>query len=103
MNNKIENPKTETPKGMSMNDKDYITLMLTTLKDIEKNYVISLTEASNEFLYKKYYEMFESISKIQRKTYELMFKLGWYSLEKADNNKITCKYNMLNTEYNNLK
>lgn len=29
MNNKIKNPKTEVPETLEMNDKDYMTTMLT--------------------------------------------------------------------------
>ena len=28
MNNKITNPKTEVPKGMALNDKDYLNMTL---------------------------------------------------------------------------
>ena len=41
--NKISNPKMEVAKGMNLNDKDYITCLLLTLKCMEKNYVIALT------------------------------------------------------------
>ncbi len=37
-NQQISNPKTEVPTGIELNDKDYITSLLTCLKDIEKNY-----------------------------------------------------------------
>ena len=63
-NNKICNPKVEVPKGINLNDKDYLTILLTCLKDMEKNYVISLTEASNENLYSKYVEIFTSLSSL---------------------------------------
>lgn len=98
MNNKIQNPKTEVPKGMNLNDKDYITELLTCLKDMEKNYVIALTEASNETLFSKLKEMFEEIVLMQRAVYELMFRHGWYSLEVAEKQKINEKHQMLNQE-----
>lgn len=103
MNNKIFNPKVEVNSGINLNDKDYITNLLTCLKELEKNYTIALTEASNELLYEKYYNIFNDISKLQRETYELMFKFGWYQLEKAEEIKINEKYNMLNNEYQNLQ
>ena len=53
-NNQISNPKKEVPKGIGMNDKDYITKLLSCLKEMEKNYVVAMTEASNENLYNKY-------------------------------------------------
>lgn len=101
-NNQISNPKTEVPTGIALNDKDYITSLLTCLKEMEKNYSIALTEASNEFLYNKYEKIFNEISSMQRRVYELMFTKGWYSLEQAESNKINQKYQMLSKEYNDL-
>lgn len=102
-NNKITNPKTETPTGITMNDKDYITCLLTILKEMEKNYATAMTEASNEYLYKSYNSIFTMITDLQRETYELMFKKGWYQLEKAETTKINEKYNTLSQEYNDLE
>lgn len=101
-NNQITNPKTEVPTGIEMNDKDYITCILTTLKDMEKNYTIAMTEASNESLYKSYNSTLTELSNLQRETYELMFKKGWYALEEAEKNKINQKYQMLSQEYQDL-
>ncbi len=101
-NNQISNPKTEVSKGIELNEKDYINCLLTTLKKMAKNYTISLTEVSNEHLYKKYAVTFQKISKLQRDTYEVMFRNGWYKLEKAEQTKITEKYNTLNQEYTEL-
>ena len=83
MNNKITNPKTEVPKGKTLNDKDYLNMTLALLKDMEKNYAISLTEASNENLFAKYEEVFNVIKSLQREVFELAFRKGWYELEKA--------------------
>lgn len=101
-NNKITNPKTETPTGIEMNDKDYLTCLLTILKEMSKNYCQAMTEASNEYLYKSYQTIFEEISILQRETYELMFQNGWYAIEKAETTKINEKYNILSTEYQDL-
>lgn len=102
MNNKISNPKQQVPTGLSLNEKDYITSLLTCLKDIEKNYVIAMTEASNEHLYQQYHDMFCNLASLQRETYEVMFQKGWYSLEKAEAQKINEKAQMLTTEKQNL-
>ncbi|HIR58809.1 MAG TPA: spore coat protein [Candidatus Onthousia excrementipullorum] len=101
-NNQICNPKVETPKGMALNDKDYISSLLSTLKQLVKNYAVSLTEASNETLYSEYKEMFDTYSSLQREVYELMFRKGWYVLEKSDANKISNKYQTLNQEFMDL-
>ena len=53
-NKKISNPKTNVPKGKSLNDKDYMNSLLSSLKEMVKNYAVVLTEASNETLYKQY-------------------------------------------------
>lgn len=102
-NNKICNPKVEVPKGINLNDKDYLTILLTCLKDMEKDYVIALTEVSNENLYSKYMEIFNSLSYLQREVYEMMFRNGWYQLEKAEETKVSQKYQTLNQEYNELE
>ena len=102
-NNKISNPKTETPIGINLNDKDYITCILNTLKEMTKNYSIAITEASNESLYRSYNSIFNKVSELQREVYELMFKKGWYSLEKAETVKVNEKYNILSKEYQDLE
>ena len=102
MNNQIKNPKVETPTGMTLNDKVYISSLLSTLKQLVKNYAVSLTEASCEELYEEYKEMFNTYSSLQREVYELMFRKGWYVLEQADANKISSKYQTLNQEFMDL-
>ena len=103
MNNKISNVKQEVENTIDMNDKDYINKLLTCLKEMTKNYAVSLTEASNETLYEKYKEMFLKYSSLQRSVFELMFRKGWYELEKVESNKLTEKYNMLNNEFSSIK
>ncbi len=100
---KICNPKVEVPTGITLNDKDYVTCLLTTLKEMSKNYCIAMSEASNEELYKNYERAFLEISNLQRTVYEVMFKNGWYSLEKASSTKINEKLNTLTKEYDNLE
>lgn len=101
--NKVSNPKTEVPTGIKMNDKDYITCLLTILKDMVKNYTIAMTEASNENLYQSYNSIFQKLIELQRETFELMFRKGWYSLEKAEVSKISEKYQTLSQEYQDLE
>lgn len=102
MNNKISNPKVEVPTGLSLNDKDYITAFLTCLKEMAKNYTIAQTEASNEELFEKYNMVYNNIISMQRDVYELMFRKGWYCIEKADQQKITAKFDQLSKEYKDL-
>jgi len=102
MNNNISNPKTEVPTGLALNDKDFITSLSTCLKELSKNYVIAQTEASNEVLFEKYNSIYNNIINMQREVYELMFRKGWYSLEKAETQKIDNKLQMLKQEYQDL-
>lgn len=102
MNNQISNQKVEVPNGTGLNDKDYITSLILCLKEMSKNYVIAMTEASNEALYEKYSIIFNQIINLQRETYEVMFRKGWYTLEKADTNKVSSKHQMLTQELNSL-
>lgn len=101
-NNEIKNPKTEVPSGIKFNDKDYMNSLLSTLKEMVKNYAVVLTEVSNETLYQEYKIMFDNYSNLQREVYELMFRKGWYTLEKAETNKMNQKYQTLIQEYNTL-
>lgn len=101
--NKICNPKTEVPKGSELNDKDYVESILTVCKDLEKNLVIAMSEASHESLYETIYEMFNEIANLQREIYELWFRKGWFTLEKVENQKIINKYNTLNQEVVDLE
>ena len=102
MNNEICNPKVEVGKGMTLNDKDYLNCLLSTLKEMCKNYTLAMTEASNESLYNVYKGTFDSVSSLQREVYEVMFRKGWYVLEKSEVNKITNKFDTLSQEYNDL-
>lgn len=100
---KIENPMVEVEKGIELNDKDISNILLTCLKNFTKNYAVSLTEASNDNLYNVYKKQFDSLSKLQRETFELIFRNGWYTLEEADSSKVGEQYNKLNECYLNLE
>lgn len=102
MNNQIQNSKTEVPSGIKLNDKDYINSLLSSLKEMVKNYSVVLTEASNENLYNKYKIMFDKYINLQREVFEIAFKKGWYVLESAETNKVSNKYLTLNNEYIDL-
>lgn len=102
MNNQIKNPKVEVPTGTNLNDKDYMNSLLSCLKEMVKNYAVVLTEASNENLYQEYKTMFDQYASLQRETYELMFRKGWYTIEQAESQKINSKYQCLNQEFTDL-
>ena len=100
--NKIGNKVVEVSKGIELNEKDYCMCLLATIKEMEKNYVISMTEASNEWLYEKYKSMFLELSDVQRKIYIQMFRNGWYQLEPVSATKLSDKFNTLDDDYRGL-
>ena len=102
MNNQISNPKVEVPTGIACNDKDYLNSLLSCLKEMSKNYVMAMTEASNERLFEKHKQVFLTLISLQREVYELMFRKGWYILEKSDTQKINQKLQTLSNEYQDL-
>ncbi len=102
MNNQISNPKVEVPTGIACNDKDYLNSLLSCLKEMSKNYVMAMTEASNESLFEKHKQVFLTLISLQREVYQLMFRKGWYSLEKSDTQKINQKLQTLSNEYQDL-
>lgn len=99
---KIKNEQVTVPTGMEINDKDIVNSLLSTLKMLSKNYVTAATEASNENLFKEYKKRYDSISKLQRETFELLFRKGWYVLEEADGSKVGEKYNTLSKYFDDL-
>ena len=102
MNKEISNQKIEVEEGIELNDKDYCTCLLSTLKDMEKNYCIAMTEASNEWLYNIYKDMFLDLADFQRRLYVLMFENGWYALENVTQTKLDEKLKMFSQEYDDL-
>ena len=102
MNNQISNPKVEVPTGIACNDKDYLNSLLSCLKEMSKNYVMAMTEASNESLFEKHKQVFLTLISLQREVNELMFRKGWYILEKSDTQKINQKLQTLSNEYQDL-
>lgn len=101
--NMIQNQETQIPKTEQMNDRDYLNDILETEKNMSVNMTIALNEASNEKLYDELFDIFKDIKQSQRNLYECMFKNGWYSLEKAEEQKITQTYNKLEQKYQELQ
>lgn len=102
-NNKVQNPKTEVMQTSEMNDKDFLNDILETEKNMSVNFTYALNEASNEELFKEIYNMFQNIKQAQRDIFELAFKKGWYSLEKAETNKINEEYNTLSQTFTEIQ
>ena len=99
---KISNPKLEVEKGMNLNDKDYMTQLLSIVKAMEKNTTVFLTEASNEKLFSKIDKIFNSYKNLQRNIFESMFRKGFYELEVVEEKKINEKLKTLNQDLESL-
>lgn len=97
-NKKVCNEQTKVPATIEMNDKNYLTDMLETEKNMSVNMTIALNEASNETLFKELFTMFLEIKESQRTLYELAFEKGWYTLEEAEQTKVSEKAKMLAKE-----
>lgn len=103
MNNKICNPETQINKTLEMNDCDYLNNILEMEKNMSNNLSISLNEASNNYLFNILYDMFDEIKETARQAFDLMFKNGWYTLEKENEQKISEKQQQLNEKINELE
>ena len=102
-NSTIKNKMVTVPKGIKLNDEDYLNSVLSSFKEMSKNYSIVLTEASNEALYKTLKKQYDLITNMQRSLFEFMFEYGWYSLEKTLKTTLDSKYNTLNTQLKDLE
>ena len=103
MNNKVQNPKIELDSSIEMNDENYLNDILETEKNLSVNFTYALNEASNETLFNEIYEMFKQIKEAQRNLFELSFRKGFYTLEKAETNKINEEYNTLLNKFNEIE
>ena len=103
MNNKVQNPKIELDSSIEMNDENYLNDILETEKNMSVNFTYALNEASNETFFNEIYEMFKQIKEAQRNLFELSFRKGFYTLEKAETNKINEEYNTLLNKFNEIE
>lgn len=102
MNEKVQNQKVEVPETQAMNDRDYLSVVLESLKNMSNNLSVASNEASNQKLYQQEYALFEETKRAARELYELMFQYGWYTLEKAETQKIDQKYQELTQKMSQL-
>lgn len=105
MNNKVNNPEVVVRKTIDLNDRDYLQTILDTEKNMSNNLSIAINEASNDVLFDKLYDIFDDVKSAARDAFNLMFKNGWYTFEKVqennkneENTKLTDKYNELETK-----
>ena len=102
MNEKVQNQKVEVPETQAMNDRDYLNVVLESLKNLSNNLSVALNEASNQELYQQEFALFEETKRAAHEVYELMFQYGWYTLEKAETQKIDQKYQELTQKISQL-
>jgi len=102
-NNTVQNQKTEIPQGPEMNDRDFLNDVLESEKNLSNNLAIALNEASNEVFFQDILDMFIECKKMSRQLYNLMFQNGWYTLEKAEQQKISEKITELSPRLNELQ
>ena len=97
MGETIKNNKITVKKSCEMNDSDYLNDILISYKHLVSGYATALNEVSNKTLYKSFFNLFESASKIQSELFECAFQNGWYQLETAEESKISKAYDKFNT------
>ena len=102
MEKKVQNEETKVPATICLNDRDYLTDILSSEKHMNVDMAIALNEASNDELYEKIYNMAVKIKQTQRTLYNLAFQKGWYTLEEVPRKKIDEKYNSLIKKYDEL-
>lgn len=81
-----------------MEEKYCLFDILESEKNMAVNMVISLNEASNNNLYKKWFSMFQAISENVKELFYLAYNNGWYNLEEAQETKVTQAINKLEKE-----
>ena len=99
---KVENKKTPTSKVKSMNDEDILNDILSNEKSMSNNYGYAIDEMSNKVLFKKIMDIFKDTKNAARNAFELSFEKGWYTLEKAEKNKIKQAYDKANKQVKEL-
>lgn len=102
-NNKVSNTKVEVPPTPFMNDLDYLTDTLCTVKGLVNNYSYALNEASNNDLYNVIKEVFEDVTSMQRVLFDIMFQKGWYCFDKAENKKVNESFTKFNDQLNQIE
>ncbi len=99
---KIKNEKTPVPSTKEMNDTDVLNDLLHSEKEMSSNYNTATGEMSNKTLYKKIMELMSEIKEAEREAFDLLFKNGWYTLEKEEETKINQAYSDSNNQINEL-
>lgn len=100
--NIIANQETPIVKNQNMNDCDYLNDMLSTEKHLSDGYSIVCNEASNDTFFKEMLNIMMETKNEARELFNLLFQKGWYRLEKAEEQKVSMKYNEYQQRQNEL-
>ncbi len=93
-NNKVENPKQVVlPNEQNFNDENILNDVLISLKHLSTMYGTLKQEASNKKLVNEVDSISKDVGNMARDSFNLMFEKGWYSLERADDQKLSEEYN----------
>lgn len=88
------------PEGVVFNDEQILQDVLSSLKHLLTEYGLLQTEASNQELASTVEQAAKQVGTMTRDSFNLMFKKGWYTLEKAETTKIKKEYDKLNKKLN---
>jgi spore coat protein CotF len=102
MDNKVNNPYQEVKGNNLYNDLNMLQDILNDEKNISNNLSIALNEMSNETLYDEVMNYYNDTKDSARILFDLMFKNGWYTLEKAEENKISEAQKKLSKQFQQL-
>ena len=103
MDNKVNNPYQEVKGNNLYNDLNMLQDILNDEKNISNNLSIALNEMSNETLYDEVMNYFEDTKDSARILFDLMFKNGWYCLEKCEDTKLNEDVQKLAQEIKEIK
>lgn len=103
MANKIKNAEIDIlPDEKEFNDYDMLQDTLASLKHINTEYGLLVTEASNKNLSDKIEKLAKEIGTLARDCFNLMFEYGWYELTEEDNSSIKEIYKDFSKKKNNF-
>lgn len=71
-----------------MECKNYLFDILECEKNLVNNYSYALNEASCSFLYKKYNDMFEDMSKLTKEQFGYAYDKNWFTLTSVEQKDI---------------
>lgn len=89
---KCEEKETINPSEYDFNDYNILMDCLVSFKYMNTLLGTLKTEASNDVLLKKVEQVGKKIETETRKTWDLMYKKGWYKVEVATKDKVNTTY-----------